>query len=169
MQNCRICSIRIYFPKSIRRSNEFFAALNRNEAILIYGDNDVDGITAAALLTEFLKSVGGKVFYYVPNRNTLKKYLIGDALEVSLKNRLQTSHHRRLRHYGRKRNSRGGQPWHRCDRHRSPRTDLQDSPLHRHSQSQTAQQHLSQSRYHRRRRRLQTGARPDEPLDRAGR
>jgi len=74
------------FPEIDQAVERVLAALSRNEAILIYGDNDVDGITAAALLTEFLKSVGGKVFYYVPNRNILKKYLIGDALEVSLKN-----------------------------------------------------------------------------------
>lgn len=74
------------FPEIDQAVERIITALNHNEAILIYGDNDVDGITAAALLTEFLKSVGGKVFYYVPNRNTLKKYLIGDALEFSLKN-----------------------------------------------------------------------------------
>jgi single-stranded-DNA-specific exonuclease len=74
------------FPEIDQAVERVLAALHRNEAILVYGDNDVDGITATALLTEFLKTVGGKVFYYVPNRNILKKYLIGDALEVSLKN-----------------------------------------------------------------------------------
>ncbi|MBF8263752.1 MAG: recJ [Parachlamydiales bacterium] len=74
------------FPEIDNAVERVLAAMKRNEAILIYGDNDVDGITAAALLTEFLKTVGAKVFFYVPNRNTLKKYLIGDALECSLKN-----------------------------------------------------------------------------------
>ncbi len=74
------------FPEIEQAIERVLAAINRNETILIYGDNDVDGITAAALLTEFLKTVGAKVLFYVPNRNILKKYLIGDALEVSLKN-----------------------------------------------------------------------------------
>ncbi len=74
------------FPEIEQAIERVLAAINHNETILIYGDNDVDGITAAALLTEFLKTVGAKVLFYVPNRNILKKYLIGDALEVSLKN-----------------------------------------------------------------------------------
>jgi len=74
------------FPEIEQAIERVLAAINHNEMILIYGDNDVDGITAAALLTEFLKTVGAKVLFYVPNRNILKKYLIGDALEVSLKN-----------------------------------------------------------------------------------
>jgi single-stranded-DNA-specific exonuclease len=74
------------FPEIDQAVERVLSALRRKEAILIYGDNDVDGITAAALLTEFFKTIGGNVFYYVPNRNTLKKYLIGDALECSLKN-----------------------------------------------------------------------------------
>lgn len=74
------------FPEIDQAVERVLESLHRNEAILIYGDNDVDGITAVALLTEFLKAVGGNVLYYVPNRTTLKKYLIGDALEFSLKN-----------------------------------------------------------------------------------
>ena len=44
-------------------------ALKHKEHILIYGDNDVDGITAAALLTEFLRFIGAKVSFYVPKPN----------------------------------------------------------------------------------------------------
>jgi single-stranded-DNA-specific exonuclease len=61
-------------------------ALEKKEHILIYGDNDVDGITAAALLTEFLRYIGAQVFYYVPNRNTLKQSVILDALEYAIAN-----------------------------------------------------------------------------------
>lgn len=74
------------FPEIDQAVERVLEALNQNEPILIYGDNDVDGITATALLTEFLKAIGGTVFYYVPNRNAIKKYLIGDALELSLQN-----------------------------------------------------------------------------------
>lgn len=43
-------------------------ALQRGEAILVYGDYDVDGITSTALLTSFLRSQGGQVSYYIPDR-----------------------------------------------------------------------------------------------------
>ena len=43
-------------------------ALQRGETIAVYGDYDVDGITATCLLTEFLRSQGGKVEYYIPGR-----------------------------------------------------------------------------------------------------
>ena len=66
--------------------NRVLHALDKKEHILIYGDNDVDGITAAALLTEFLRFIGANVFYYVPNRNTLKQSVILDALEYAVAN-----------------------------------------------------------------------------------
>jgi len=43
-------------------------ALKSEEPIAVYGDYDVDGITATALLTSCLKSMGGKVFPYIPDR-----------------------------------------------------------------------------------------------------
>ena len=43
-------------------------ALARGEAIAVFGDYDVDGITATCLLTEFLQSQGGNVTYYIPAR-----------------------------------------------------------------------------------------------------
>lgn len=66
--------------------NRVLDALKNKEHILIYGDNDVDGITACALLTEFLRFIGANVFYYVPNRNTLKQSVILDALEYAVAN-----------------------------------------------------------------------------------
>ena len=62
-------------------------ALKSNENILIYGDNDVDGMTAAALLTEFLSILGAKVHFFVPNRNSMKRSIVGDALEYALKHK----------------------------------------------------------------------------------
>lgn len=61
-------------------------ALQEKENILIYGDNDVDGMTGTALLTEFLRFVGGNVFFYVTNRSTQRQSLIVEALEYALKN-----------------------------------------------------------------------------------
>lgn len=43
-------------------------ALAQGEAIAVFGDYDVDGITATCLLTEFLQSQGGNVTYYIPAR-----------------------------------------------------------------------------------------------------
>lgn len=74
------------FPDMDKAVDRVLDALKNKEHILIYGDNDVDGITAAALLTEFLRFIGANVFYYVPNRNTLKQSVILDALEYAVSN-----------------------------------------------------------------------------------
>ena len=44
------------------------AALDRGETIAVYGDYDVDGITATALLTDYLRSQGASVIPYIPDR-----------------------------------------------------------------------------------------------------
>ena len=43
-------------------------AINTSEPIAIYGDYDVDGVTATALLTMALNSIGANVIGYIPNR-----------------------------------------------------------------------------------------------------
>ena len=43
-------------------------ALARREHIAVFGDYDVDGITATCLLTEYLRSRGGHVTSYIPAR-----------------------------------------------------------------------------------------------------
>ena len=43
-------------------------ALAQNEKIAVFGDYDVDGITATCLLTSFLRSLGGDVTSYIPGR-----------------------------------------------------------------------------------------------------
>ncbi|MFH1102658.1 MAG: single-stranded-DNA-specific exonuclease RecJ [Pseudomonadota bacterium] len=43
-------------------------ALDKKEHILIFGDYDVDGITATACLYEFFKFLGADVFYHIPHR-----------------------------------------------------------------------------------------------------
>lgn len=43
-------------------------AIKANEQILVYGDYDVDGTTAVALIYTFLKQYTPNVKYYVPNR-----------------------------------------------------------------------------------------------------
>ncbi|MBA3603123.1 MAG: single-stranded-DNA-specific exonuclease RecJ [Parachlamydiaceae bacterium] len=61
-------------------------ALREGENILIYGDNDVDGMTGTALLTEFLQYIGANVYFYVSTRTALRQRLIVEALEYALKN-----------------------------------------------------------------------------------
>ncbi|MCI9269462.1 MAG: single-stranded-DNA-specific exonuclease RecJ [Lawsonibacter sp.] len=43
-------------------------ALERGELIAVYGDYDVDGITATCLLTQFLTARGGRIVPYIPSR-----------------------------------------------------------------------------------------------------
>ncbi len=45
-------------------------ALDSNERILVYGDYDVDGTTAVALMYTFLKSLTDNVDFYIPDRYT---------------------------------------------------------------------------------------------------
>ena len=42
--------------------------VERGEKILVYGDYDADGVTATALLTSYLETVGANVAYYIPSR-----------------------------------------------------------------------------------------------------
>ncbi len=44
-------------------------AVDTGEKITVYGDYDVDGVTAVCTLYLYLKSIGADVSYYIPNRN----------------------------------------------------------------------------------------------------
>ncbi|MDX2414415.1 MAG: single-stranded-DNA-specific exonuclease RecJ, partial [Bacteroidales bacterium] len=44
------------------------AAIKKNERILVYGDYDVDGTTAVALMYSFLRDQYSNVEYYIPDR-----------------------------------------------------------------------------------------------------
>ena len=43
-------------------------AIQRQENIAVYGDYDADGVTATALLVQFLENLGANVREYIPNR-----------------------------------------------------------------------------------------------------
>lgn len=51
--------------RAVRRLS---GAIRRKEKILIFGDYDVDGVTATTLLTEFLGAVDADVSHYIPHR-----------------------------------------------------------------------------------------------------
>jgi single-stranded-DNA-specific exonuclease len=48
--------------------NRIYRAIAENENILIFGDYDVDGITATAVMLEFFRQTGAKVSCYIPHR-----------------------------------------------------------------------------------------------------
>ncbi|MBI3508957.1 MAG: single-stranded-DNA-specific exonuclease RecJ [Chlamydiia bacterium] len=77
------------FPEMNQAIERILVAIEKKESILVYGDNDVDGMTAAALLTEFLRDVGAKIYVHIPHRNILKKSLIGDALQFAKRHQCQ--------------------------------------------------------------------------------
>ena len=60
-------------------------AIAKHETILIYGDNDVDGITGTTLLLEFFEMVGAKALYYIPNRASSNSNLMINALDYAIK------------------------------------------------------------------------------------
>ena len=53
--------------KAVKRIQE---AVKRNEKIIVYGDYDVDGICAAAILWETLDALGADCLPYIPSRFT---------------------------------------------------------------------------------------------------
>ncbi|NGX51091.1 MAG: Single-stranded-DNA-specific exonuclease RecJ [Chlamydiae bacterium] len=59
-------------------------ALQNNENILIYGDNDVDGITGTTLLVEFLQQIGGNAYFFIPYRTSSNPSVITDALDYAI-------------------------------------------------------------------------------------
>lgn len=58
-----------FLMKDMDRAAERLArAITHQERVLVYGDYDVDGTTATALMTSFLRAFGVQVQYFVPNR-----------------------------------------------------------------------------------------------------
>ncbi len=55
-------------PDYDRARAEILGAISRKEKIYVHGDYDVDGVTSAAILTRFLRAIGGDVAVHVPHR-----------------------------------------------------------------------------------------------------
>jgi len=66
--------------KAVKR---IVTAREQSEGILIYGDNDVDGMTGTVLLTEFLRRIGIRVEYYIPHHTIQRYELFLDAIEFA--------------------------------------------------------------------------------------
>lgn len=56
------------FEKMASVVDKILAKKEKNEKIFIYGDYDVDGITAAVFLVKVFSEIGIDVDYYIPNR-----------------------------------------------------------------------------------------------------
>jgi single-stranded-DNA-specific exonuclease len=64
-----------------RAVERILQAIRRREKVLIFGDYDTDGITATALLSEFLTYLDADVVCYIPNRLTEGYGLSRDHIE----------------------------------------------------------------------------------------
>ena len=56
-------------------------AIERGERIVVYGDYDVDGITATCTLVDYLRTAGAACEYYIPNRLSEGYGLTRQAME----------------------------------------------------------------------------------------
>jgi single-stranded-DNA-specific exonuclease len=65
--------------------DRLFAARERGEPLVIFGDYDVDGVTSTALLLEVLRALGWKVDAYLPHRLDEGYGLSRDGVENCLK------------------------------------------------------------------------------------
>ena len=71
-----------FLMKDVDRAVErILVAIRRGEKVLIFGDYDTDGITATAILFEFLTCLDADVDYYIPNRLTEGYGLTRDYIE----------------------------------------------------------------------------------------
>lgn len=64
-------------------------AVQNKEKILVYGDYDVDGITATTLVTECLNRLNAKVEYYIPDRREEGYGLNGQAIVQAAESGIQ--------------------------------------------------------------------------------
>ena len=65
-------------------------AIENKERILVFGDYDVDGISATAIMLKTINMLGGKAFYYLPNRY-VDGYGLTNNVLVKLKHRFNPS------------------------------------------------------------------------------
>lgn len=56
-------------PGIEKAAKRILQAIEKNEQIIVYGDYDVDGICASAILYKALASLGAKVLPYIPHRD----------------------------------------------------------------------------------------------------
>jgi single-stranded-DNA-specific exonuclease len=72
-------------PNMAAAVERLMRARERNEALVIFGDYDVDGVTSTALLAQTLRPLGWTVHSYLPHRMDEGYGLTQDAVENCLK------------------------------------------------------------------------------------
>lgn len=68
-------------------ANRLAAAVRGNEKVVVYGDYDVDGTTATALVYGFLKKFGTDVMHYIPHRFKEGYGISEDGIEFAIQNK----------------------------------------------------------------------------------
>src|SRR6476659_1658680 len=71
-------------PNMKRAVDRLFLARERAEAVVIFGDYDVDGVASSALLMEVLPQLGWKVQCYLPHRLDEGYGLTQESVEACL-------------------------------------------------------------------------------------
>jgi single-stranded-DNA-specific exonuclease len=72
-------------PDMEKAVDRLFRAHEQNEMLVIFGDYDVDGVTATTLLLQVLRPLGWRVEFYLPNRMEEGYGLSADGVENCLK------------------------------------------------------------------------------------
>lgn len=72
--------------KAVARINK---AVENGEKICIYGDYDADGVTATALLFQYLETIGADVSFYIPSRADEGYGLNMEAVSVLAENKVE--------------------------------------------------------------------------------
>jgi single-stranded-DNA-specific exonuclease len=72
-------------PDMEKAVERLFRAREQGEMLVIFGDYDVDGVTATALLVQVLRPLGWRVEFYLPNRMEEGYGLSADGVENCLK------------------------------------------------------------------------------------
>ncbi|MDP7262763.1 MAG: single-stranded-DNA-specific exonuclease RecJ [Dehalococcoidia bacterium] len=57
-------------PDMDKAVGRIYRAINNNETIGVFGDFDVDGLTGTSIILRIVRTLGGKIVPYIPNRET---------------------------------------------------------------------------------------------------
>lgn len=68
-------------PDMDKAVSRIWAAIDRQETIVVFGDYDVDGVTSAALMIRVLGVLGARIFGFIPDRLDEGYGLSADAME----------------------------------------------------------------------------------------
>jgi len=76
----------LHMPDMGKAVDRIIRALNQGEHILIYGDNDVDGMTGTALLSDFFQSIGAKSLFYISKPGATRQRFVIESLDYAIEN-----------------------------------------------------------------------------------